>query len=224
VRPFAAGLVVALVAGAAGVGALQTSWGQPVRARVGGCPATCTAASETDALRLAGLHTPRGAASAPARPALGFVLDRTTPRDVRAWAARAGVRCNDASRALLSWRCAHVPRDTLAALATMPAGAAMIEDLELTFDPGGRLVSVDAVTRRLRPAVAAAAFAASDARLRALLGPASERDGDPGAEALARAPLAATAVRRYRFNDYVAILSVSRLSTGLAVRELYLSN
>jgi hypothetical protein len=211
----------------AGTSALHSSWGRPVLMRLGGCPITSVSAAEVNELRRTGLRTLRGTGLAPARPALGFDLDRTTPDEVRAWAARARVRCEPRGHGLLALHCANVLR------AALPGGRQgsgwdslrppQIEDLALTFDPAGHLVSVDAFTRRLRPPEAAAAFASSDARLRSLLGPATERGGDPASEALAHSPLASTTMSRFRFDDYVAILSVTRLSSGLAVRELYLS-
>jgi hypothetical protein len=98
----------------------------------------------------------------------------------------------------------------------------VIGDLALTFGPQGHLVSVDAFTRGLPPAGAAAAFTSSDARLGTLLGPPTDRAGDGDLAALAHAPLA-TSRHRYRFSDYVAIVSVTNLPSGLAVREQYLS-
>ena len=85
--------VLLLLVGAAGVGGLHTSWGRPVLMRLSGCPVSRVSAAEVNELRRTGLRVLLGTAFAPARPALGFTLDRTTPDDVRAWAARARVTC-----------------------------------------------------------------------------------------------------------------------------------
>jgi hypothetical protein len=181
-------------------------------------------------VRLAGFHAVAlpGSLRAPARPAPGFALEETTPDDVRAWAARAGIRCEARERGLLSLRCRQVPRDRLPGAASggtdhrVPPGASPIDELALTFSPGGRLVSVDAFTPRLLPGDAAASYGAATARLQAWLGAPADEIGDRAAASLARAPLA-TSRARFRFDDYVAIVSASNLSSGVAVREQYLT-
>ena len=218
----------------AAVGLLHTPWARPLLARVGGCPVARVSAAQADALRLRGMaRTLVGSRPAPRRPALGFALDRATAADVGAWGASAGVACKPKRVGLLTLHCAGVPRALLPAQdrpadrpAARPAGAvsaelpATIEDLAFTFDQAGRLVSVDAFTRRLPAAQARAAYAASTADLGAALGPPTDEAGPAVPESLA---LFAGARRRYRFRDYAAILSLSRLPGGLAVREQYLS-
>jgi hypothetical protein len=238
-RGIAAG--ASLLAVTAAIGALHTSWGRPLLARLGGCPAMRATAADVDALRLKGVGGIRGARPAPARPALGFALDRTTPGDVRAWAARAGVSCIEKKHGLLSLHCQNVPRTALPQAPADPAGGdkgragqaqvqvaiqgEVIEDLSLTFNPADHLVSVDAFTRRLPTAVATAAFSSSDARLGTLLGPPTDLAGGGNGNGAAPPPpaLLGTARRRYRFNDYIAIVSLTNLSSGFAVREQYLS-
>ncbi len=213
----------------AGVGLLHTSWGRPLLMRLGGCPAARVPAAEVDRLRVSGFHAIQGAIRAPARPALGFLLEETTPDDVRAWAARARVACEARERGLLSLRCRQVPRARLpdATRAANPSGAPkaeqpVIDELALTFTPSGRLISVDAFTPRLPAGGAASSFAAATARLQACWGRRPTSSGDSTPAALVRTPLA-TARARYRFEDYVAIISASNLSSGVAVREQYLS-
>ncbi len=220
---------LAVLLATAGIGLLHTSWGRPLLMRVGGCPAARVLPAEVDRLRISGFHAIQGATRAPARPALGFLLEETTPDDVRAWAARARVECEARERGLLSLRCRRVPRDRLpdAARAANPSGGPkeeqlVIDELALTFTPRGRLISVDAFTPRLPARSAASSFGAATARLQAQLGPPADELGDSTPAALARAPLA-TARARYRFDDYVAIISASNLSSGVAVREQYLS-
>jgi hypothetical protein len=210
----------------AAIGLLHTPWARPLLARIGGCPVSRVSAAQADALRLRGLaRTLTGSRPAPLRPALGFALDRTTAADVTRWAATARVACRPKHIGLLTLHCAGVPR---AALPTRdrPAGAvtaelpATIEDLAFTFSPTGRLVSVDAFTRSVPAGEARAAYAAATADLGAALGAPTDEAGGAAPESLA---LFAGARRRYRFSDYAAILSLSRLPSGLAVREQYLS-
>jgi hypothetical protein len=158
-----------------------------------------------------------GARPARLRPALGFALDRATPADVLGWAAREHVSCAEKKRGLLALHCASVPRSRLPSAGQ---GTAMIEDLAFTFDPSNRLVSVDAFTRQLPEDTASAAYASSSAGLMASLGDPSDQAGGDSAKTV---PLFGASRRRYRFSDYVAILSLARLPNGLAVREQYLS-
>lgn len=221
--------MLAVLLATAAIGLLHTSWGRPLLMRLGGCPAAHVSPAEVDRLRVSGFQAIQGTIRAPARPALGFLLDRTTPDDVHAWAARARVACEARERGLLSLRCRQVPRDRLPDAASIenPFGAEsgeppVIDELALTFTPSGRLISVDAFTPRLPASGAAASFGAATARLQAQLGPPADELGDATPAALASTPLA-TARARYRFDDYVAIISASNLSSGVAVREQYLS-
>ena len=216
----------ALLVLTAAIGLLHTPWARPLLARIGGCPVTRVSAAQADALRMKGLaRTLVGSRPAPLRPALGFALDRTTAADVTGWAAAAGLTCRPKRIGLLTLHCAGVPRAALP-IRDRPAGAAAtevpatIEDLAFTFGPGGRLVSVDAFTRGVPAVEARAAYAASSADLGAALGAPTDEAGGPAPESLV---LFAGARRRYRFSDYAAILSLSRLPSGLAVREQYLS-
>lgn len=230
-----------LVVATAAIGLLHTPLGRPVLvglARLtglgGGCPAARVTAAEVDRLRHIGLVTVRGTERAPARPALGFRLDETTVAEAEAWATRSGVTCTTAKHGLVSLHCQSVAAEQLpdaAAGDRRAPGAELrtIEDLALTFDPGGRLIAVDGFSRGVPLEIAAAVYAASTERLGSALarpdGASPEQEPaerSPTLAEVARTPLL-TATRRFRFADYVAILSVSHLPSGIAVREQYLS-
>lgn len=213
---------LAILVATAGIGVLHTPWARPLLMLFGGCPAARVSPGDVDRLRLSGFRALQGTARAPARPALGFQLGQSTPADVRAWAAAAGVICETRERGLMAVRCRRVPRARLPEAMSVGASSPIIDELALTFAPSGRLISVDAFTPRLAAGGAAASFESATARLQAQLGPPADRVGDPAASALDRAPLA-TVRARYRFDDYVAIISASHLSSGVAVREQYLS-
>jgi hypothetical protein len=107
-------------------------------------------AQRAEELRLA--RVARGESTAPARPALGFALDKDHRADVLAWAARHGVSCSeDKSHAGL--RCVDVPGDAL------PAPVAIRGVVMFGFAPDDRLVSVQhqSASATPRPEVAAVA-------------------------------------------------------------------
>jgi hypothetical protein len=222
------GVAGVLVVATMAIGLLHTPLGRPLLghlAWLAGCPAARVTAAEVDRLRQTGLASVRGTGRAPARPALGFALDRTASGDVEAWAVRAGVSCTTRKRGLVSLHCANVPRGVLPGAADGGAGHAgpeTIEDLAFTFGPSGQLVSVDAFSRGVPVQAAAEALASTTRQLGALLGGSAEPEGGVTLAEVERTPML-TARRRFRFADYVAIVSVSHLASGIAVREQYLS-
>jgi hypothetical protein len=219
-----------LVVGTLAIGLLHTPLGRPLLghlAWLAGCPAARVTAADVDRLRQTGLASVRGTGRAPARPALGFALDRTISADVEAWAVRAGVSCTARTRGLVSLHCTDVPRGALPDAADGPpehAGPGTIEDLSFTFGPSGQLVSVDAFSRGVPVQAAAEVLSSTTSRLGALLGGSSSAEPEGGVTLaqVERTPML-TARRRFRFADYVAIVSVSHLASGIAVREQYLS-
>ncbi len=109
-----------------------------------GCPfggdGKALTATAVEKLRLDELAR-RGASKelAPARPALGFALDRDRRDEVVRWAAETGLRC-DADRSGAGLRCQDVRLATLpspSAVATTARGV-----ISFGFDPAGALVSV----------------------------------------------------------------------------------
>ena len=212
------GLVVAIAA----IGALHTSWGRPLLARLGGCPAMRVSASEVERVHRVGmLGQLAGDRLAPVRPALGFRLDNMSPADVAAWADAAHVTCTKKVRGLIALHCANVQRSVLPLGGpSLQGGAPVIEDLAFTFDSKSRLISVDAFTRGLRDNAATEVYASSRSALEASFGRPTDEVGSRAANALS---LYASARRRYRYSDYVAIVSMTRLDTGLAFREQFLS-
>jgi len=227
----ALGVAGVLVVATLAIGLLHTPLGRPLLghlAWLAGCPAARVTAAEVDRLRQTGLASVRGTGRAPARPALGFALDRTVSGDVKAWAVGAGVSCTARTRGLVSLHCTDVPRGALPGAAdgggAGHAGPETIEDLAFTFGPSGQLVSVDAFSRGVPVQAAAEALASTTSRLGALLGGSSsvQPEGGVTLAEVERTPML-TARRRFRFADYVAIVSVSHLASGIAVREQYLS-
>ncbi|HEY8076730.1 MAG TPA: hypothetical protein VIF62_21540 [Labilithrix sp.] len=199
--------------GAAGIVALVGLMHLPsVQAMMG---ASCPFGRPPDPAKLEALRTKtaanlRGATSAPARPALGFVLDASKKPDVLAWGARAGATC-EAALGDAALRCEHAKVDD----------GPLAADAFFRFAPDGRLVAVD-VMREPQPADdASAAFERLVADRSHELGNAT-RHGDASGASLASAFARADAT--YRFTDYSAEVSVTNLGErGIVVREQYRS-
>ena len=203
----------------AAIGLLHTPAGRPLIGRLGmSCPARRASPDAAEALRQRGIAALRGTARAPARPALGLLLDRTRAAEVLAWARGRGVTCVMRERPSVLVTCTNVP---LAALwPGRPAGT--LDELDFAFAPDGRLISVDSLRRALSGAEASRLFDERARDLYAMLGPGAERAGDSTATALAGAPMR-TALLRYRFSDYVATVTAVNLDGRIALREQYQS-
>jgi hypothetical protein len=202
------------------VGLAHAPFARSLLLTVGGCPmagARMTADVAERARRMA-LATDRAALSAPARPALGFALDTTTRDEVRAWARREQVQCEDARPGLT--KCARVAPDALGLGST----GATIDELELEFDPHGRLVNVTTFRTHLTPATASSEARAIVAWLSERLGAAELRSGD-FAESSLRGPAdASISTVRYRFGDYIAdVTAMNAPGSGPSIREHYMS-
>jgi hypothetical protein len=209
------GVVATLVAGG---GIMHLPFARGVLMRLGGCPVGHASTTEIEPARNAAVATERGKVDAPARPALGFTLDKTTPEDARAWAAAAHVACNEVRGGLL--RCANVP----AAALGVPQVDGEVSELFLGFDSHARLV--DVVTMRHQLPTRAAVDAASEiaTRLATTLGAPQGQSGTFDAARLSQSGVASLGVLRYRFHDYFVDLTAMRVGgDGLVVREHYLS-
>lgn len=194
-----------------GVGLLHMPWARPLLARIGGCPASRATPQQVEAEQRRAWLSLRGAGSAPARPALGFALGRTTLAEVKAWAEARGLRC-DASRGGALLRCAGVPA------AALPSPArGVYEDLAFGFRlRDERLVNVTALRSGLAAEEASAQLRDAAARLeRALGAPTRQAAGESAA---------APSFVLYRYADYLADVTAMQLpSRGHAVREHYMS-
>ena len=213
---WAAGTAVAAVAL---VGALHAPFARGLLMRIGGCPfagAHMTAA-QADVARHLALAVGRESASAPARPALGFVLDATTLADARRWKSDHHLACKEPREGLL--QCADVPAQ---ALGLSPAGGA-VTDLELEFGPQGRLVNATTLRSRLTAQAASTAAGGIAASLGKSLGAPTRSTGSFDADHLARPIAESIATLSYHYADYVADVTAMRLATGVAVREQYMS-
>lgn len=181
-----------------------------------GCPfggdKTLTAAAAEE-LRVAELAKHGGvAAPAPARPALGFSLDRDLRTDVLGWAAQHGLSCK-ADRSGAGVRCLDVAFSDLPS--ALPTGARGV--VSFGFDTGDRLVSVQlqSATGTARPV------------LEQLAGPAMAALEELQPGSVTGDPLDAEsfAIRRARvaFSDYHAEVMATSLGKRWTVVETYQS-
>jgi hypothetical protein len=196
------------------VGALHLPAARPLLALASAlCPVGRANASEIEEARRIALRSMRGTTPAPARPALGFALERTTLDDVRAWATAHRVTC-DLSRESTLLVCEQVPAAALRSDTTQP-----IDEVAFQFRlRDRRLINLSTLTSGVAAGSAVDAFGAITATLGVELGtPAASRvpppdwDGRP-------------AFVRYRYADYIASVSAMQLpGRGIVMREQYMS-
>lgn len=210
--------------GTALVGWMHTPAARPWLARLGvPCPIDTTSVAQVEAVRSQGLalwqQRDGGAAraSAPSRPALGLVLDRTDTAEATRWLAAEGSRCERIDRGLPALRCRGVPA------AALGLDGPPVSELWLSFGASGRLIGVDVYRRGLAADDARGAWTHAVEALQQTLGAPTRAQGDASPEALQTAALK-TAQVEYRYADYVATVTAAHLpQAGLAVRERYLS-
>ena len=201
----------------AAIGAMHTGAGRQLLARLGvPCPVDQVDAAQVTRLREAGLRDARGLGTAPARPALGMVLGRTTREDVRAWQAAHRAECVELVRGATYLRCRGVAADAFG-VAGPPVSEAWF-----SFGPDGRLAGVDLYRRGLDDPGAVQAWSDAQARLARALGTPTRAFGDASPRVLHASALQ-TARLEYRYRDYLAVVTAVNLPhAGLAVREQYI--
>lgn len=205
----------ALGASVALIGALHMPFARGLLMRVGGCPFGQASLAEVEPARNAAVAAERGSAAAPARPALGFDLDRTTADDVRRWAHAAGVACADVREGLVS--CKNVPAVALG----LSASEGSVGELNLGFSTKGRLVDVSTMRMHLASAQVARDV---EQRLATAVGAPQQTTGSFDDSHLAAAGAESLAAVRYRYRDYFADVIAMRFGAdGLVLREHYLS-
>jgi hypothetical protein len=204
----------ALAAVIGAVGVLHMPFAHTLLMRAGGCPVGRASLAEIEPARNAAILAARGTSPAPARPALGFELDRTTRANVVAWAERFHVSCDNAREGLV--RCKDVPASALG----LPDRDGPVGELHLGFDTRGNLVDVS--TMRTHLAIGRVRDIAS--KLDTEVGGPDQQSGDFDPTALAASGAASLSSARYRYRDYFADVIAMRFATdGLVLREHFAS-
>lgn len=156
---------------------------------------------------------------APARPALGFALNRTLRADVMTWAAKHEVSCASISGNANLQKCTRVPAEAVG----QPASLGALEEITFEFQTTGELVNVQTLRRHLSPRAAALAASHLEGNVAAIVGAPETVGGEATAEHLSNGALSSY-VAVHPFTDYRATISATNLAgTGVMVREEYLS-
>jgi hypothetical protein len=217
--------VAAVAAALTGLmGALHLPFAAPVLRMIfpgAVCPVMRGSPEQIDRAHALGAAAIRSAAvaPAPARPALGFQLDKTGKGELDAWAASHGVRCGSIAGNENLQRCTGVPATAVG----QPADLGPLEEATFEFQSSGQLVNVQTLRRHLTAQQAAHTVAALERSAAAVLGSPTSLGGEPTVAHLSRG-LLSTYVATHTFTDYRATVSASNLAeTGVMVREEYLS-
>jgi hypothetical protein len=188
--------------------------------RAGGCPfgGGKLTAAQAEIARHVAAGAAGGSGTAPARPALGFLLDKTTLAEARSWAARSDVHCEEPRAGFL--RCTDVSPEAL----SLPVEEGPVGELALEFGASGRLVNAETFRSHLSAEVGARAAGSISAALAKTLGPPARSTGGFDASHLAQPSAQSIATVSYRFGDYLAdVMAMHTLRSGVAVREQYMS-
>jgi hypothetical protein len=219
------------------VGVAHTAMARPVLRRLGlamggggrGCPLgydrqAKPADRENERARFRLSH--QGTEPAATRPALGFVLGRTTRDEVKATLASLGVTCRE-SRAFADLTCDDVPNR--AAWAGSPGvSAPLSRNMWFTFGVGRQLIAVVAISRDAHPGPISAAFSDVEDAIRraagagAPAGAVGRTSGDSSPSALA-AGLLRQASAEFRFSNYYALARATNMGNGFMLTEEYRS-
>lgn len=223
---FAKIATVASVTFVAVVGLAHMPVAQPLLRRAtavvtgGGCPLgydkTLTV-EQKEASRRQFSATHRGAVVARERPALGFVLDKSTKTEVLAWASTHHVACT-APQVGADLECKNVPSELLPAAYR----GAELSSLWLNFGADDKLVAASAIRRADSAQVIAAAFHAVTSTLDTDTGAVAEVKGDSSAQALAAGSLRQTRAE-HRLSNYYASTSATNMGDHFVLSEEYRS-
>jgi hypothetical protein len=175
-------------------------------------------AQEIDKAHQGALAKERGTETAPARPAFGFALDKTTRSEILAWAEQARVACQRDRGALI--RCNAVPASAVGA----PDVQGPITSLSFAFNAQDKLVDVSSMRMHMTPSAGLAAVTDITGSLTRQLGEPHKHLGAFDLEHLSQKSVAGLSNIAYRFRDYaVDIVTMSFDSDGLVLREHYAS-
>lgn len=194
--------------------ALMAGGKKPALERVesegGSCPLGFSKSkpSEKDAVLRAQADKLRGAEHALARPALGFVLDKTTKADVESWAKANSISCT-VPKTGPDLDCSSVPVEIL----PRAGGGPTAKSVWFVFDSHDRLVSLTAIRYDNDSSSAASLYNGTVKSLSQTAGPPSKGEGETSAEFLSAA-LWRQARSAFAFNDYHAQTSVTHLRQG----------
>lgn len=188
------------------IGFAHTPTGRPLLALLGVVPG-CPVLANLDPLkaqesRRTWVARKAGKGLAPARPALGFELGRTSKTEVTRVLANQGIGCQS------------VRKDS--ALSCKRGS----DDLLLQFDGQDRLVAIDVFRTTDSSAEAVSLLDAVARDLSSKIGEATQTRGERTASYLDEARFRQV-VLEYRYSDYSARVAATNFGSGMRVREQY---
>ena len=178
-------------------------------------------AERVEASRQIGVQTLAGNPPAPVRfVSAGLRLDQTTEAEASSWAERQGITCVSQIRGMHFLKCADVKLLSGGA----DSSQIPIHMLTLAFNPQDKLVAVDIFRRKLKAEEASHLMRELSATLNQKLGQPTQVMGGTTPEPFS-GNLMKTAFVHYRFQDYLVMLTVSRIpwSAVIIVHEQYSS-
>ena len=196
------------------VGVLHMPFARSVLMKVGGCPIQRLTPEQLEQVQNAAVArlTDLAAADAPARPALGFSLEKTTPDEVHAWIASKGLTCKDDMGG------------TLIVCPGLPAAAVGqqgpdLASLEFGFRTSPKVLRVVSTFRNhmSREQTLQLMHDRDDDLTRQLGAP--KVVGQPDLQSESSAVYAVS----YNFKDYLAREQASELGSGFTLAEHYIS-
>ncbi|HEX2882086.1 MAG TPA: hypothetical protein VHO25_21350 [Polyangiaceae bacterium] len=188
------------------IGFAHTPAGRPLLALLGVVPG-CPVLANIDPIkaqekRQVWVAKKAGSERAPARPALGFELGRTSKAEVKRTLGKQGFTCSSARKE--------------SALDCKREG----DDVLLQFDSKDRLVAVDAFRTTDSSVEAVSLLDAAARELASTIGAATQTRGERTASYLDEARFRQV-VLEYRYSDYSARVAATNFGRGLRVREQY---
>jgi hypothetical protein len=187
-----------------------------MRVTHGGCPfgydqALSPAQRERAQLSFATTH--RGERRARTRPALGFLLDRTTRSEVVAQLAAHGIACAPGT-GMSDLTCLGVPSQAL------PNAAGPARNLWFTFGVRQQLLSILALSRAHEADIISETFIATRSALDDQAGTVTKTGGDSDPRVLTQGALR-QASAEFRFRDYYALARATNLGQSFVLTEEY---
>ncbi|MEP7052247.1 MAG: hypothetical protein ABJB12_17915 [Pseudomonadota bacterium] len=205
------------------VGFAHTSAGRPLLSAVmrvahGGCPFgydQTLSPAQRERAQLSFAITHRGERRARSRPALGFLLDRTTHSEVVAQLAAHGIACAP-GKGMSDLTCLEVPSQAL------PNAEGPARNLWFTFGVRQQLLSVIALSRAHDADTISEAFVATRSTLDDQAGTVTKTGGDSDPLVLTQGALH-QASAEFRFHDYYALARATNLGQSFVLTEEYRS-
>jgi hypothetical protein len=201
------------------MGFMHTPWGYRVLEFFGvGCPYADISPEAIEQARLDSAHRNRKEQRTPARPALGFELDATTPNQIDEWAKKHNITCETARKGTFK-KCLFVPAEALEG-----PQETEIKEVAFQFTPDAKfLVNMTVLHTGLSSPQAADKLKKISTVLKDSLGEPHRITGTASAEYLAGGYLR-TATYAYKFHDYMAQVTATNVGkSGVLVRQHYMS-